>query len=463
MVIMANQIFISYSKKDRDFAWKLADDLANAGHNVWIDRSLQVGEDWEQTIEKQLAEADEVIVVLSSNAIASKWVQHEGSIAYGLKKRMYPVLIEELPAEDLPIWMSKFQYHSFVNVDYETSFDGLNAVLTPKNPIQDLLDRKHYDYETYQLLLEPKELEIVAAQLGNPSLELNDADKRLLLYSALAHGLGQRWMTLAGESSVLWLREAIHDSDCPAIVRRGAAASLGAVGDRAAYDQLNQVIQGFNTDGSKGDALDLLAMFLHHSPLEFKLPGRFRWSVFRRLARLRVRDGAKERRQMRRVGMATAFVCVAISYAWVVVTSANGLSGDDLLIFLFFAVMGTFAAYIFAETMTSLCLILKRQRFVWQALALLVTGSVTGYLLFLFVTGGDGVWSLGSFIGLALVVLRNWQPPRPELTRWGLGAIAGILAALLAYLLLKPTVADMGEVISAALFTAVYIFWSVKT
>ena len=161
--------------------------------------------------------------------------------------------------------------------------------------------------------------------------------------------------------------------------------------------------------------------------------------------------------------MATAFVCVAILYAWVVVTSANGLSGDDLLIFLFFAVMGTFAAYIFAETMTSLCLILKRQRFVWQALVLLVTGSVTGYLLFLFVTGGDGVWSLGSFIGLALVVLRNWQPPRPELTRWGLGAIAGILAALLAYLLLKPTVADMGEVISAALFTAVYIFWSVKT
>ena len=94
---MTKEIFISYSKKDKDFAWKLADDLVSTGHKVWIDRSLQVGEDWKQTIEKKLEEADEVIVVLSANATASKWVQHEGSIAYGLKKRMYPVLIEDLP------------------------------------------------------------------------------------------------------------------------------------------------------------------------------------------------------------------------------------------------------------------------------------------------------------------------------------------------------------------------------
>ena len=83
-----------------------------------------------------------VIVVLSKNAIASKWVQHEGSIAYGLKKQMYPVLIEELPPDELPIWMSKFQYHSFVNVDYEPAFEMLNAVLTPPNPIQDLLEQQ---------------------------------------------------------------------------------------------------------------------------------------------------------------------------------------------------------------------------------------------------------------------------------------------------------------------------------
>jgi hypothetical protein len=72
-----HKIFISYSKKDSDFAIKLADNLINAGHKVWIDRSLQVGEEFKQTIMTKLEEADEIIVVLSSNAIASKWVQHE--------------------------------------------------------------------------------------------------------------------------------------------------------------------------------------------------------------------------------------------------------------------------------------------------------------------------------------------------------------------------------------------------
>ena len=90
---MKNRIFISYSKKDSEFAHKFADDLIAAGHKIWVDRSLQVGDEWEKTIEAALENAQEVIVILSKNAINSKWVQHEGSIAYGLKKTMCPVLL----------------------------------------------------------------------------------------------------------------------------------------------------------------------------------------------------------------------------------------------------------------------------------------------------------------------------------------------------------------------------------
>lgn len=108
---------------------------------MWIDRSLQVGEDWADTIEDNLAKASGVIVVLSTNSIASNWVQHEGSIAYGLKKPMYPLLISELSPEKLPIWASKFQYHSFVNVEYQAAFASLVSALAPaKNPIQILFN-----------------------------------------------------------------------------------------------------------------------------------------------------------------------------------------------------------------------------------------------------------------------------------------------------------------------------------
>jgi len=460
---MANLIFISYSKKDRDFAWKLADDLEHAGHRVWIDRSLIVGEEWEQTIEQKLAEADEVIVILSLNSIASKWVQHEGSIAYALKKKIYPVLIEEISDENLPIWASKYQYHKFKDVNDKQSFDALNAALSPPSPIQDLMDRKHYDYETYRLFMESKELDIVAAQLSDPSLELTDADKRLLLYSGVAHNLNQPWIGLAGNYAILWLQEAIQDVTCPFIVRKGAAARLGVASDSKTYEQLIQAIKDFNTDGAREDTLDLLAIFIQHSPVDFEVPKQYRWKMFLRLARLRVQDGAGERRSMRLAGMVTAAICVLISYAWVVVADPNGVNSGDWLIFSIFAVMGVLTAFVFAETMTSLCLILKREEIVWQVVALPIVGSVNGLLSYQFITGEFRAWPLGSLVGLGLVILLNWQLPRPRMVHWGVSVIAGILAGLLAFLLIKPEIIDFGIVISGALFTAVYIFWFIKT
>ena len=44
-------IFISYSKLDKDFAWKLADDLVAQGFDIWIDREIEPSADWKITIE----------------------------------------------------------------------------------------------------------------------------------------------------------------------------------------------------------------------------------------------------------------------------------------------------------------------------------------------------------------------------------------------------------------------------
>ena len=158
---MSNHIFISYSKKDSKFAHKFADDLSAAGHMVWIDRSLQVGDDWEKTIERELENAQEVIVILSKKTIASKWVQHEGSIAYGLKKTIFPILLDTLPPNDLLLWSAKFQYHNFVGVDSQVAFDALNAILTPPNPIQDLLDQQVNPYQQAGALMSEAVLGVI--------------------------------------------------------------------------------------------------------------------------------------------------------------------------------------------------------------------------------------------------------------------------------------------------------------
>ncbi len=175
---MKNTIFISYSKKDREFAHKFADDLIAAGHKVWIDRSLQVGDDWEKTIEAALENAQEVIVVLSQNSIHSKWVQHEGSIAYGLKKTIFPVLLDALNPEDLPIWTAKFQYHNFVGVEYQKAFDVLNAILTPPNPIQDLLDQQVNAFRQTGALMSDAVLGVIEEAQDN--LDINKDAENLI-------------------------------------------------------------------------------------------------------------------------------------------------------------------------------------------------------------------------------------------------------------------------------------------
>ncbi len=141
---MTDHIFISYSKKDSDFALKLAEDLQEAGFKIWIDRSIGGGEDWRETIEENLKAAEEVIIVVSPNSMDSEWVRHEGSLAYGWEKQLFPVLMT--PVDALPPWLEEYQWVDFVDTPYEAAFDALVADLTPPNPIQDLLGQ---EVETY--------------------------------------------------------------------------------------------------------------------------------------------------------------------------------------------------------------------------------------------------------------------------------------------------------------------------
>jgi len=130
---MVNRIFISYSKKDSPFAHKLADDLAAAGFEVWIDRSIGGGEEWRASIMKNLKAANKVVVVVSPHSLESEWVRHEGSLAYGWKKKLYPILIA--PIDSLPPWMEEYQYIDFVAASYTEALATLVRTLTPTNPL----------------------------------------------------------------------------------------------------------------------------------------------------------------------------------------------------------------------------------------------------------------------------------------------------------------------------------------
>ncbi|KAF6585925.1 toll/interleukin-1 receptor domain-containing protein [Paenibacillus sp. EKM211P] len=101
------KVFISHSSKDKTFARLIATDLAEAGHNPWLDEwRIKVGESIPRSISIALKESEYVLVILSKNSIESKWVQEEWCSKYwdeieaGMVK-VIPILIEKCQIPEL--------------------------------------------------------------------------------------------------------------------------------------------------------------------------------------------------------------------------------------------------------------------------------------------------------------------------------------------------------------------------
>ena len=128
---MTEHIFINYSRVDSIFADQLAVDLESRGYQVWIDQAVsRGGEAWREAVEQQLREAQEVIVVLSDAALGSRWVNHMGSLAYALEKKISLLAL----ASDLkvPVWAEETAViECYSQDDYPRALDELVAGLYP--------------------------------------------------------------------------------------------------------------------------------------------------------------------------------------------------------------------------------------------------------------------------------------------------------------------------------------------
>ena len=96
-----SHIFISYSRKDLDFAQKIVDALAANDLDTWIDwKSIPKGEDWEQEIYRGVEEADAFLFLISPDSVTSEMCNKE--IAHAMKngKRILPIVIRDTDTEN---------------------------------------------------------------------------------------------------------------------------------------------------------------------------------------------------------------------------------------------------------------------------------------------------------------------------------------------------------------------------
>ena len=74
-------VFISYSREDRQTAELIAQNVRALGYNLWWDEDIPPHLSYGELIEQRIAEAKAAIVIWSPSAAASQWVRAEANLA----------------------------------------------------------------------------------------------------------------------------------------------------------------------------------------------------------------------------------------------------------------------------------------------------------------------------------------------------------------------------------------------
>lgn len=122
------KVFISHSSKDKHFAVWLATDLTRAGHSPWLDDwKIRVGDSIPREISLAVKASDAVVVLLTENAIASRWVENEWQAKYWDE-------VNEGNLKVLPALMTKCEVPTLLKTkkyaDFQASYnEGLESLL----------------------------------------------------------------------------------------------------------------------------------------------------------------------------------------------------------------------------------------------------------------------------------------------------------------------------------------------
>jgi hypothetical protein len=93
---MSGHVFISYRHDavDRSYVERLVEVMSDAGLPVWFDRQLITGDRWHSVIQERIDTCAAFVVVMTSAADASPWVNREIAQAEDTGKPIFPLLLE---------------------------------------------------------------------------------------------------------------------------------------------------------------------------------------------------------------------------------------------------------------------------------------------------------------------------------------------------------------------------------
>jgi WD40 repeat protein len=121
------QVFISYSRKDRNFVQSLHRALEEAKRKAWVDwEEIPPSAEWLKRICSAIDEADTFVFVLSPDSVSSEVCRIEIDHASSRRKRIIPVLRRKVEVAQVPQALAQLQWLFFEEEgDFNQSFSQL--------------------------------------------------------------------------------------------------------------------------------------------------------------------------------------------------------------------------------------------------------------------------------------------------------------------------------------------------
>ncbi len=100
---LMTQVFLSHAEEDELVMEQIRNSLRRESFTVWTSKTdIQMGEAFQEAINRGIEEADNVVYLLSPESLKSKFCQQELEYALSLNKRIIPILVRETDFDQVP-------------------------------------------------------------------------------------------------------------------------------------------------------------------------------------------------------------------------------------------------------------------------------------------------------------------------------------------------------------------------
>lgn len=125
------RVFVSYSRKNKEFCKRLADEFQKRDIHIWVDwEGIPPTVDWMNEIQQAIEEADTFLAIVSTDWISSKICKDELEIAVRNGKRLIPVIPEDIRWDEVPPALAQLNFIFFTgDQEFDTQFEKLFTAL----------------------------------------------------------------------------------------------------------------------------------------------------------------------------------------------------------------------------------------------------------------------------------------------------------------------------------------------